>query len=173
MAPRMDISGGIRNALTGALIGVAAMLPGVSGGLIAVLCGVYERIVGDVADLAHRLAPDFWFLLATGCGLLAGAAGTAVGLDGALRAHPVPCLFFFIGLILAQVPEVYRMAKADLPVGPAHAACFGLGAAVMAALLLADGAPDGAAAADGGWGWLSLLAAGVLFGVAKIGRAHV
>ena len=71
----------IRNVIMGFLIGSAAILPGVSGGVIAVLCGVYERAVKDISDIWHRWRPEFWFLATIGTGVVLGVLTFAIGLD--------------------------------------------------------------------------------------------
>lgn len=59
----------LRNVIIGFIIGVGSVLPGVSGGILAVGFGIYERLVTAVGNIRERLKPDFWFLLTIGGGL--------------------------------------------------------------------------------------------------------
>ena len=102
-----------RNFIIGAVVGIASILPGVSGGLIAVLCGVYERLIEDISRLREKLFSDFRFLLALGLGLVFGMLACTLVLDYTLDAFALPCMAFFFGLIFAQIPEVYNFSRED------------------------------------------------------------
>ena len=104
-APNRDI----KNFIIGAVVGTASILPGVSGGLIAVLCGIYERLIDDLSDLRHKLFSDFRFLFMLGLGLLIGMLGCTLILDYTMEAYLLPCMALFFGLIVAQIPEVYKL----------------------------------------------------------------
>ena len=99
-----------RNSIIGFVIGVASMLPGVSGGLIAVLCGVYERVIEDISDLKNKLFSDFRFLLMIGIGLLLGMLVCTIVLDHTMDSFALGCMAFFFGLIIVQVPDVLKLA---------------------------------------------------------------
>ena len=98
-----------RSFLNGVVSGIASILPGVSGGLILVLCGSYERLIEDIGHLRSKLVPEFWFLVAIGCGLLVGMGSCMVFLDWALDGYAAPMMAFFFGLILAQIPQVWKL----------------------------------------------------------------
>ena len=44
----------IKDFLVGTLVGIVSMMPGASGGIIAVIFGVYERIIADLADIRGK-----------------------------------------------------------------------------------------------------------------------
>ena len=73
----MSKSSDMRNFLVGAFIGTLSILPGTSGGVAAVVFGVYERLIRDIADIFNKIKTDFRFLLAIGTGLLVGVLLTA------------------------------------------------------------------------------------------------
>ena len=133
-----------RNFIIGTIVGIASILPGVSGGLIAVLCGVYERLIEDISHLRQKLFSDFRFLLLLGLGLVFGMAVCTLVLDYTLDAFALPCMAFFFGLIVAQVPDVYGFAKEDgTAPGPVHWIWAVLGFAICAVLMLmnSEGTP--------------------------------
>lgn len=103
----------LKNSLVGALVGVLSMLPGASGGVVAVVFGVYERLVNDIADIVHKWKTDFRFLFFLGGGMVLGMAVTAFGLDWLMTNLEVPAMFFFTGLIVGQFPDVYKMTQED------------------------------------------------------------
>lgn len=100
-----------KNALIGAFIGVLSILPGASGGVAAVVFGVYERLVNDLADIFHKMKTDFRFLFFIGGGLILGMGVTAFGLDWLMTNLEVPAMFFFTGLIVGQFPDVFKMTQ--------------------------------------------------------------
>ena len=79
-----------RSFLNGVVSGIASILPGVSGGLILVLCGSYERLIEDIGHLRSKLVPEFWFLVAIGCGLLVGM-GSCVGTTSTSKGSTTSC----------------------------------------------------------------------------------
>ncbi len=100
----------VKNVIIGALVGFASILPGVSGGLFAVLCGVYERLIEDLSDIRHKLFSDFRFIFTLFVGLCIGMMVCALLLDVALSSFSMICMAFFFGLIVAQIPDVYGFA---------------------------------------------------------------
>jgi uncharacterized membrane protein len=47
----------LRSFINGVVTGIASILPGVSGGLILVLCGSYERLIEDISELRQKIRP--------------------------------------------------------------------------------------------------------------------
>ena len=119
------------NVLRGMAMGSADIVPGVSGGTIALLLGVYEPLLGGLrtltepgfvqAVLQRRFSEAFeilpWrFLLALGSGVLLAALTLAQLLSWLLINHPELLWSFFAGLVLASVFVVAgRVAAWPLP----------------------------------------------------------
>lgn len=109
--------------LKGFGMGTADLVPGVSGGTIALLTGIYERLVGHIGAIAQpehlRLLRQFrlgayfraiggGFLLAVGLGLLSAVFVLAPVVRYLLATYPVRVDSFFFGLMLATVGVVGR-----------------------------------------------------------------
>lgn len=102
--PGQDVRG-LRVAAYGALMGSADVIPGVSGGTVALILGIYERFVQalrDVSALRWRDA-DWRFLLTLGSGILAALAVGTVVLPPLLETYPVFTSALFFGLIAASL----------------------------------------------------------------------
>jgi putative membrane protein len=111
--------------LKGFAMGAANVVPGVSGGTIAFITGIYERLIEALKafDLeALKLACSFkiaalWkkidgpFLLALGLGVVAAFASLARTLKYGLEQHPTLVLSLFFGLIAASIPSVGKMIR--------------------------------------------------------------
>lgn len=139
----------LRHFLTGLCIGAANVIPGVSGGTIALLTGVYGRLlaaVGHLTDAPLRLArarrwreawtaADGSFLAVLGAGLVVSIFTFARLFEWLLRTHEVETMAFFFGLILLSIFYVGQGVKhwrADRLIALLAGAAVAAGVALMA-----------------------------------------
>ena len=122
--------------LKGACMGAADTVPGVSGGTIAVILGIYERLItaltsfdpsslrllarvhtaeGRAAVTEELARMDVPFLLVLGGGLLSAAATIATAMNAALELYRAPTYAFFFGLIAASAVVLYRYVDVRTP----------------------------------------------------------
>lgn len=94
----------------GALIGLGAVLPGISGGVLMVVFGVYKTIMEFFADPLRRFKTHFPKLFPYGVGLIIGFLGVANILSFLLDKYPDPSVCVFIGLITGMLPSLFREA---------------------------------------------------------------
>lgn len=122
----MSVANFISVALKGFLMGAANVVPGVSGGTIALLTGIYSKIVGaldSVTDknvwkalLAGRFR-EFWtlisgsFLTALAIGLVVSVLSLAKLVTVLIQYYPVLVWAFFLGLIIASLIVMFRDYK--------------------------------------------------------------
>lgn len=99
--------------LCGFLIGVGCILPGVSGGVMAVSFGLYQPMLEALTGLFRDLRKHLSLLLPLGIGGLAGLLVGAEGLAYALNRWEVPMLYLFLGFILGGVPALLREATGE------------------------------------------------------------
>lgn len=100
----------IRDLLCGILIGAGAILPGVSGGVLAVIFDIYRPFM-EVLTHPKRAIPRYWkWFLPIGIGWCAGFLGFAKGIAAAIDYSPAVTTWLFIGLIIGTVPSLYREA---------------------------------------------------------------
>ena len=102
------------DVIKGILIGVANIIPGVSGGTMMVSMGVYEKIIGVVNNLFKDIKKSILTLLPLGIGMLLGVAVFSFVIPWCLEVYPFPTSFCFIGLILGGVPAIIKPAKESL-----------------------------------------------------------
>lgn len=103
----------VKDLLVGALVGIMSMLPGASGGTIAVIFGIYERLIADIADIRNKLLKDLRFIIPVGVGIVIGLLVCAVGIDALLQDWEVPMMFFFAALIVCQLPDIYKLSNGE------------------------------------------------------------
>lgn len=134
--------------LKGAAMGAANVIPGVSGGTVAFITGIYERLInalknldggalkllfaGCFRDLSAKI--DFPFLAALGLGVVVSILTFAEILKYLFANHAVYVWSFFFGLIVASVYFVGKQVKA-WSLGTVFALLVGAAIAVGVALL--------------------------------------
>lgn len=100
----------LRDFLCGVLIGAGAILPGVSGGVLAVVFDLYRPFM-EVLTHPKRAVPKYWrYVPALGLGWALGFFAVANGIRAALDVSPAVTVWTFIGLIVGTVPSLYREA---------------------------------------------------------------
>ncbi len=109
-------------AFKGICMGAADVIPGVSGGTIAFLMGIYEELLNSIKSIngeAFRLLfkgkiADFWkhingtFLISLFAGILISVFSLARLMKYLLEFHPIPLWSFFFGLILASAIYILK-----------------------------------------------------------------
>ncbi len=100
----------VAKLLKGALIGLGAVLPGISGGVLCVVFGIYRMIMEFLADPFRKFKTHFPKLFPYGVGLIIGFLGIANVLAFLLDKYPAPSVCLFIGLITGMFPSLWREA---------------------------------------------------------------
>lgn len=94
----------------GTLIGLGAVLPGVSGGVLCVVFGVYGPLLRLLADPLHRWREGLRTLWPVLLGAALGFLGVARLLGFFLERYPAPSVCLFVGLIAGMLPSLLRQA---------------------------------------------------------------
>lgn len=96
--------------LQGALIGLGAVLPGISGGVLCVVFGIYKPLMELLADPFHKYKTHLPRLLPALLGAVIGFMGIANILAFLLEKYPAPSVCLFVGLITGMLPSLFREA---------------------------------------------------------------
>ena len=118
----------LRDLLCGALIGAGAILPGVSGGVLAVVFDPYRPFMEVLAHPRTALGKYRRWILPLALGWCAGFWLFAKGIAAAIHVSVSVTTWLFIGLIVGTLPSLYREAGREGR-GPAAWASFALCAA--------------------------------------------
>lgn len=108
----------IKTLIAGVLIGVANIIPGVSGGTMAVSMGIYDKLIHAVTHLFQEFKKSCLFLLP----ILVGAGAAIVVLSRVIEflfdQYPLQTNLLFIGLIVGGLPAIFKKVKgAKMTVG--------------------------------------------------------
>ena len=100
-----------KNIIKGMMIGIANIMPGVSGGTLAVSMGIYDKIIHCITHILSEFKESMKFLLP----IFAGAGIALVALTFVIEAlfqyYPIPTNLLFIGLIVGGLPPVVTKVK--------------------------------------------------------------
>ena len=84
------------------------VLPGVSGAALAVVFGLYEKIVGFVANITKDFVKNILFFIPVGIGGLLGIYLVSHPMSFLLENYKTPLLWFFVGAILGTMPDLWK-----------------------------------------------------------------
>ena len=102
----------IKTILKGVVVGVANVIPGLSGGTMAVLLGIYPRLLSIIDAFSSFNKPllikESRFIAFLGLGGLLGIGLFSHVLDYFIQHYAEPTSYFFMGLVLASIPAIFR-----------------------------------------------------------------
>ena len=100
----------ISTFLKGLTVGGTMLVPGVSGGSIAMILGIYEKLITSVSSFNKKKAENFLFLLIFVIGAGLGMIIFAKPLLTLIEAYPKPMLFGILGAVAGGLPMLYKEA---------------------------------------------------------------
>ena len=98
---RMDI---LRYVLIGIVIGIANVIPGVSGGTLAVVFNVYDKFVNAITLNVKKIWANRRFVIPILCGMMCGVLLFSKLITVLYEKFPVATDYFFTGLIIGSIP---------------------------------------------------------------------
>lgn len=103
----------LMDILRGAAIGIANIIPGVSGGTMAVSMGIYNRLIYAINDLFRNFRKTVADLLPLIIGMAMGIVGFTYAVEYLLHHYALPTCMTFIGLIFGGIPVLWRNFQHD------------------------------------------------------------
>ena len=101
----------IKNILKGILIGIANIIPGVSGGTMAVSMGIYDKLIYSITHLFSEFKKSFKFLIPIFIGAGIGIVGLSFAIEKLLEVVPLETNLLFIGLIVGGFPAIWARVR--------------------------------------------------------------
>jgi putative membrane protein len=99
------------DVLRGMVIGLANVIPGVSGGTMMVSMGIYDKLIYSINNLFKKFKECFKILLPYLVGMGLAIILGSVALKVAFEKYPLPTNTLFIGLILGSLPIILKQIK--------------------------------------------------------------
>lgn len=97
--------------IKGVVIALGFILPGVSGGVLAAILGIYERMLSFLAHIRRNFKADFLYFLPVGIGGILGIGLLSRPLDFLLAHYQVIVLWGFAGAIVGSLPALWQEAE--------------------------------------------------------------
>lgn len=101
----------IKNLLKGIVMGIANIIPGVSGGTMAVSMGIYDKLIHCVTHLFKEFKESMKFLIPIFLGIGIALVGLSFIIEPAFAYFPLQTNCLFIGLIVGGLPTVWQKVK--------------------------------------------------------------
>lgn len=102
--------------LKGFALGIANVIPGVSGGTIAVILGIYEKLIDILSNLKTKLKENFKYLLFLAIGLILAIGLFSNAVTFCLKNYPFATILFFIGFIIGGMPPLLNKVKSKIDI---------------------------------------------------------
>lgn len=102
--------------IKGAIIGIANIIPGVSGGTLAVSLGLYELLLDAIGNFFKDIKKNINILLPIFLGAAAGVLAAGKLVSFALSEYKAQTIIFFVGLIFGGISLITRKVKGKLSV---------------------------------------------------------
>ncbi|MBD5130702.1 MAG: DUF368 domain-containing protein [Ruminococcaceae bacterium] len=127
----------LRYFLCGLVFGTANVIPGVSGGTMLVVFGIFDRLTESVSGI-KKIFQNFWFLLTFALGAGGGIILSAFVISSLFENFGVQTNMFFIGLILGGVPLIYKFGTEEKKAKPSCVVPFIIAMAVVIGLTVLE-----------------------------------
>ncbi len=113
----------LKLVLCGIVFGIANVIPGVSGGTMLVVFGIYDQLTEAISGI-KAIFKNIVFLIFFGIGGAVGILGFAAVVTYLFQNFGVQTNMYFIGLIVGSIPLIYRMGTSESKLKPACAVPF-------------------------------------------------
>ena len=97
-----------KNFLKGIIVGIGGVAPGLSGSVLLIIFGLYQKTLEALGSLFINFKNKLRFLLPLVVGMFVGVLLFSKAIDFFLNNHEMPTRFCFLGLILGTLPMVWR-----------------------------------------------------------------
>jgi len=92
--------------IKGFIIGSSMSVPGVSGGTMAIILGIYDKLISSISGFLKDIKGNFLYLFKVGIGACAGIGSLAFVIQMLLEKFPLPVSFFFLGAVIGGIPAL-------------------------------------------------------------------
>ncbi|WP_332634928.1 DUF368 domain-containing protein [Halalkalibacter flavus] len=123
-----------KNIFKGMTMGVSDLIPGVSGGTIALVLGIYQSLIAAINGLFSKdWKKHLMFLMPLGLGIVIALLTISHLVEWLLAEYPQPTFFFFLGLIIGIIPTLLKDIDYKNSFAPVHYVLLAVGAVIVGA----------------------------------------
>ena len=92
--------------IKGFIMGIANIIPGVSGGTLAMTLGIYEQFISSISHLFSKLKENLKFLIPVAIGMVLAIVTLSRVIDYSFNHFPLPTMLFYVWLVLGGIPMI-------------------------------------------------------------------
>lgn len=123
--------------LCGVVFGMANVIPGVSGGTMLVVFGIFDRLTDSISGI-KKIFQNFWFLVTFALGAGGGIILSSFVISSLFNNFAIQTNMFFLGLIIGGIPLIYKFGTSEKKVKPLCAVPFVIAMAVVIGLAVLE-----------------------------------
>ena len=103
----------MKNYLKGILVGIGGVSPGLSGSVLLIIFGLYQKTLDALGNLVKQFRKNIKFLLPLVLGMFTGVLLFSKVIDFFLNRYEMPTSFCFLGLIIGTLPMVWQEVRKE------------------------------------------------------------
>ena len=103
----------ITRLFKGIIIALGFILPGVSGGVLAAILGIYERMIRFLAHIREKFMDNVFYFLPVGVGMILGIALFSLPVEYLLKHYKIIVLWGFAGAIIGTIPSLIKESERE------------------------------------------------------------
>ena len=146
--------------IKGFFVGIANIIPGVSGGTLAITLGIYEELIEAISHFFRKIKSNIKFLIPIGIGAFTAIVIGSRIIEISLEKYTLPTLLFFTGLILGGMPMLFGKIKKNIK--PSYALIFLATFALVIGVMFLKTGNDVVLVDLNAWGYFKLFLVGVI-----------
>jgi len=97
--------------IKGFIMGIANIIPGVSGGTLALTLGIYEQFIGAISHFFEKFKENLRFLIPIFIGMGLAIVSMSNVISSSFEHYPIPTTLFFMGLVFGGIPMLSGFVK--------------------------------------------------------------
>lgn len=146
--------------IKGFFVGIANIIPGVSGGTLAITLGIYEELIEAISHFFKKIKSNIKFLIPIGIGAFTAIVIGSRIIEISLEKYTLPTLLFFTGLILGGMPMLFGKIKKNIK--PSYALIFLATFALVIGIMFLKTGNDAVLVDLNAWGYFKLFLVGMI-----------
>ena len=112
--------------LKGIIVGIGAIAPGLSGSLLLVILGLYEKLINSIANLFKNFKKNLIFLIPLGIGIFLGIVTFSRLINFVLENYEIQTRLAFLGLLIGTIPLFFKEVKKKKKLNKKHFLLMGI-----------------------------------------------
>jgi len=153
--------------LKGFVIGSSMSVPGVSGGTMAILLGIYDKLIGAISNFLKDIKGNIIFLMKFCIGAGVGICSLAFVIKWLLFKFPFTVSFFFLGAVIGGIPALYKKTK-ESPLKISSGIYFLIGLGIVISIGFISVGNFDISSGSGITHYLMLLVTGIIIALALV-----